>query len=309
MRPRLVVLGSANMDLVVRSSHIAAPGETVLGQAFRQIPGGKGANQAVAAARLGAEVAFIGRVGNDAFGESLRAGLQADGIGTAFLRTDPTEPTGVALIGVDDHGQNAITVASGANFRVCETDVDAASSLLSGASALLLQLEIPRDVIVYAAHKAHDAGIKVLLNPAPVSLSDPLSASLFAQLDVLTPNEHEAAALLGYSTPDGLDWREVAERLRAKGAKSVIITLGAAGCVVADTNGVRRVPAVAATAVDTTAAGDCFSAALAVALAEGCTLDNAARFAAQAAAISVTRAGAQTSLPTRVEVDAAFGTR
>ena len=309
MKPLLLVIGSANMDLVVRSEHIAAPGETVLGEAFRQIPGGKGANQAVAAARLGAEVTFVGRVGNDLFGEAIRAGLQAEGIDITLLQTEPTEPTGVALIGVDAKGQNAITVAPGANSRVSASDVEQALSRIEGVSAVLLQLEIPLKTVLCATQKAHAAGIPVILNPAPVSPAAPLPDSLLAQIDVLTPNEHEAAALLGYETTEGLEWKAVALRLLDKGVKTVVITLGEAGCVLADANGSRTIPAFTVKAVDTTAAGDCFTGALAVALAEGRSLDEAARFAAQAASISVTRVGAQPSLPTRPEVDAARATR
>lgn len=309
MRSHLVVIGSANMDLVVRSERIPAPGETVLGEAFRQIPGGKGANQAVAAARLGAPVIFVGRVGQDPFGEALRAGMQADGIDTSCLQTDLTEPTGVALIGVDAQGRNAITVASGANFQVGSDDVDQAYPAIRRASTLLLQLEIPRETVLYAAQMARIVGIPVILNPAPVSPSDPLPDSLLAQIDVLTPNEHEAAALLGYASTAGLDWEQIAIALRDRGVKTVVITLGEEGCVLADASGVRLVPAVPVKAVDTTAAGDCFTGALAVALAENRSLHEAAQFAAQAAAISVTRPGAQPSLPTRTEVVNALSTR
>jgi ribokinase len=210
---------------------------------------------------------------------------------------------------VDACGQNAITVASGANFQVDTSDVDQAFSSLPGVSALLLQLEIPRETVRHATQKAREAGLKIILNPAPVSLSDPLPDSLLAQIDVLTPNEHEAAALLGYETTDGLEWEEVAIHLRAKGVQAVVITLGADGCVVADATGVRRVSAFAVQAVDTTAAGDCFTGAIAVALAEGRSLDDAARFASLAASLSVTRSGAQPSLPTRSEVDTALSTR
>jgi ribokinase len=293
------------MDLVVRSQRIPSPGETVLGEGFRQIPGGKGANQAVAAARLGAEVTFVGRVGADLFGEALRAGMQADGIDTAYLRTDPTEPTGVALIGVDAAGRNAITVASGANFQVSPADVEEAWPRIAGASALLLQLEIPIATVLYAAQRAHEAGIRVLLNPAPVSPTDPLPASLLALIDVLTPNEHEAAALTGWPVNDASNWNTIAVALLARGVRAVVITLGEAGCLAADASGVTTIAGVAVQAVDTTAAGDCFTGALAVALAEGCSLIEAARFAGHAAAISVTRPGAQPSLPTRAEVEAA----
>jgi len=309
MKPSLVVIGSANMDLVVRSAHIAAPGETVLGEAFRQIPGGKGANQAVAAARLGAAVTFVGRVGNDLFGEALRAGMQADGIGTTYLQTDPNEPTGVALIGVDAHGQNAITVASGANFQVSAADIDQVLPTIRQAAAILLQLEIPRETVLHAAQQAHEAGIPVILNPAPASLTDPLPASLLARIDVLTPNEYEASALLGLEYHAESDWTAVANRLLARGVNAVVITLGENGCIVANATGSSHIPAVPVAAVDTTAAGDCFTGALAVALAEGHSLTEAAQFAAQAAAISVTRPGAQPSLPTRSEVDATRQTR
>jgi len=302
MKPSLVVIGSANMDLVVRSAHIAAPGETVLGEAFRQIPGGKGANQAVAAARLGAAVTFVGRVGTGLFGEALRTGLQADGIDTTHLQTDPTEPTGVALIGVDAQGRNAITVAPGANFQVSAQDIDQALPAIRQAAAILLQLEIPRATVLYAAQQAHAAHIPVILNPAPASLTDPLPDSLLAQIDVLTPNEYEAAALLGLEYHEDSDWTAIAKLLLAKGVKAVVITLGEEGCLVADATGSHHIPAISVTAVDTTAAGDCFTGALAVALAEGHSLEEAGRFAAQAAAISVTRPGAQPSLPSRSEV-------
>ena len=302
MKPSLVVIGSANMDLVVRSAHIAVPGETVLGGAFRQIPGGKGANQAVAAARLGAAVTFVGRVGNDLFGEALRAGLQAEGIDTTYLQTDPTEPTGVALIGVDAQGQNAITVASGANFQVNTSDIDQALPAIRQASAILLQLEIPRETVLYVAQQAHSAGIPIILNPAPASRTDPLPDSLLAQIDVLTPNEYEAAALLGLEYHKDSDWAAIADLLLAKGVKAAVITLGKEGCIVANATGSHHIPALPVTAVDTTAAGDCFTGALAIALAEGRSLEESARFAAQVAAISVTRPGAQPSLPTRSEV-------
>ena len=309
MKPRLVVIGSANMDLVVRSQRIAAPGETVLGEAFRQIPGGKGANQAVAAARLGAEVTFVGRVGQDLFGEALRSGFQKDGIDTEFLRTDPTEPTGVALITVDAAGQNAITVASGANHKVNHEDVEAALWAVEAASAVVLQLEIPLETVFYAAQKARAAGVRVILNPAPVSADKPLPDALYALIDVLIPNEFEAAALLGHKLTGDNDWGAMAELLLAKGVRAVVITLGAEGCILADAAGSRHLAAMAVKAVDTTAAGDCFTGALAVASAEGRSLDDAALFAAQAASISVTRTGAQPSLPTRREVDAAPAAR
>ncbi len=304
MRPQILVIGSANMDLVVRAEWIAGPGETVLGEAFRQIPGGKGANQAVAAARLGAEVFFLGRVGRDAFGDALAAGLEKEGIKLDLLRHDREAPTGVALISVDAQGQNAITVAPGANGQVSAEDVMDAAAVFAVTSAVVVQLEIPLPTVLAALETARACGVRTLLNPAPFRHTDALPDGLLACVDVLIPNEHEAAALLGYATTDGLVWEEVVARLLAKGVGAVIVTLGAEGCVLADKTGTRRLPAHPVKAIDTTAAGDCFTGALAVALAEGRSLDDAARFACVAASLSVTRFGAQPSLPTRAEVEA-----
>lgn len=301
--PRIVVIGSANMDLVVRAERIPSPGETVLGGDFMMAPGGKGANQAVAAARLGAHVTFVGRVGADAFGDALNAALTADGIDTTFLRRDKASASGVALIGVDAKGQNAIMVAPGANYTICPEDIDAARDNIAAAYAVVVQLEIPRAAVAHAIAVAKAAGTRVLLNPAPIRHVNPLPEELLRQVDILTPNEHETANLLGRSEPDGLDWEAAAQQLRGRGIEDVIITLGSHGCLIASAAGLEMLPAERVAPVDTTAAGDCFSGALAVALAEGRTLRDAARFAARAAAISVTRMGAQTSLPTRAEVD------
>ena len=303
MRPRLVVVGSANMDLVVKAERIPAPGETVLGGAFVRAAGGKGANQAVAAARLGAEVRFVGCVGTDEFGDTLAAEMESAGVHIDLLRRDRTEPTGVALIGVDGQGRNAIIVAPGANHRLLPSDIAAARCAIETAYAVVVQLEIPMDTVEAAVDAARAAGTKVILNPAPVRESSPLSDALLAKVDFLTPNEHEAAHILGCSLADIVDWPEAAIRLRAKGIGAVVITLGELGCVLADHQGARAIPAVSATPIDTTAAGDCFTGAMAVGLAEGLSLDDAARFASRAAALSVTRLGAQPSLPTRAEVD------
>ncbi|HLK58996.1 MAG TPA: ribokinase [Chthonomonadaceae bacterium] len=303
-RSRIVVIGSANQDLVVRTEHIPAPGETVLGGAFVMPPGGKGANQAVAAARLGAEVRFVGRLGQDAFGDALREAMEASGILPDHIRRDPEHPTGVALIGVDTQGQNAIIVAPGANHQLSIADIEAARDSIAAADAVVLQLEIPLETVVYAVGLARSVGTRVLLNPAPVRHTDPLPGDLLRQVDVLTPNEHEAANLLGHATPEGLDWAEVAKTLLQKGVGAVVITLGSEGCLVATDGTLERLPALPVPPVDTTAAGDCFTGALAVALAEGKDLTTAARFATRAAALSVTRMGAQPSLPTRAEIDA-----
>jgi len=300
--PRLVVIGSANMDLVVRTERIPSPGETILGGAFVMAPGGKGANQAVAAARLGGQVRFVGRIGADPFGDALLAQMLAAGIETEHVIRDPEQPTGVALIGVDAQGQNAIMVAPGANSRVSPADVDAARASIRAAAGVVIQLEIPRETVLHAVAVARAEGTRVILNPAPIRHTNPLSNDLLRQVDVLTPNEHEAANLLGHAEPEGLDWEQAATELQARGIPNVVITLGSEGCVVASRAGIQRLPAVPVTAIDTTAAGDCFTGALAVALAEGADLLPAARFATRAAALSVTGLGAQPSLPSRAAV-------
>ncbi len=301
--PRIVVVGSANMDLVVRCERIARPGETVLGGEFVSVPGGKGANQAVAASRLGALVAFVGRVGQDANGDRLLAALRGDHVITEYLKQDADHATGVALIVVDAHGQNAITVAPGANHHVSPDDVEAARHVIFAADAVIIPLEIPLETVAYAAKLARSVGTRVILNPAPAP-AVPLPPDLLRSIDVLTPNEHEAATLLGLASGEGQDRNALALELRAQGVANVVVTLGANGCMLASEAGVEHIAAHAVTPVDTTAAGDCFTGALTVALAEGQSLADAARFAARAAALSVMRAGAQPSLPTRAETDA-----
>jgi len=303
LKPKLVVIGSSNRDLVVKTERIPAPGETVIGGAFVSAPGGKGGNQAVAASRLGAEVWFVGCVGNDALGSVLAEEMAEAGIHVDFLHFDPDAPTGVALIGVDARGQNAIIVAPGANHRVSRADVEAAREIIVEAYAVIVQLEIPMEAVEAAIDAASAAGTKVVLNPAPMRGDRALPDSLLRKVDILTPNEHEAAQILGHHSPEGLHWEEVAEQIRAKGVDTVVITLGDAGCLLADSTGSRRLPSMPVTAIDTTAAGDCFTGALAVGLAEGKSLDAAAIFATHAAGISVTRLGAEPSLPTRGELD------
>lgn len=303
MRPRIVVIGSANMDLVVRCERIASPGETVLGGEFVTASGGKGANQAVAAARLGAEVVFVGRVGGDAFGEQLLAALANDGILTDHLKRDTHYPTGVALICVDAQGQNAITVAPGANHQVSTDDVLAAREVIAVADAVILQLEIPMETVSFAVGLARSLQTRVILNPAPISLTKPLSVDLLRQVDVLIPNAHEAANLLDYPTHEGRDMNAIARALYERSQAHVVVTLGADGCLLATETGCQHIAALQVTPVDTTAAGDCFTGALAVALCEGRSLTEAVGFATRAAALSVTRFGAQPSLPTRAELD------
>jgi len=301
-KPRIVVVGSANMDLVVRTKHIPKPGETVLGGEFFQLPGGKGANQAVAAARLGGDVTFIGCVGQDAFGDALLAGLVRDGIDVKHVQRVKDIASGVALIGVDSDGQNSIIVAPGANAALNSKDIDAAEKTIESADSVVAQFEVSQEAVTRAMHIAALNGLHTILNPAPYQYGDKLSMSLLSSIEVLVPNEHEAAAMLGIRPGTRVDYRAAAEALLRYGAGSVIITLGDQGCIVADENGAREIPPVRVTSVDSTAAGDCFCGALAVAMAEGKSLDDAARFASAAAAISVTRMGAQASMPIRSEV-------
>jgi ribokinase len=293
-RPRIVVLGSANMDLVAYVPVAPARGETVLGREFRTVPGGKGANQAVAAARAGAEVRMIGAVGEDGYGAQLRASLAESGVDVSLLRTVPG-PTGTAHIVVDDAGGNSIVVVPSANATVTTLD-DADLAALAGADALLLQLELPLAAVLAGAVAGRAAGVRVVLTPAP---AQPLPAALFGAVDLLVPNEHEAAALTGLADP-AAGLAALLERV-----PEVVITLGAAGCLYGRRGAAPlRVAAPRVEAVDSTAAGDTFVGALAVALAEGRPPDAALSWASVAAGLSVQRSGASTSMPTRAEIDA-----
>lgn len=296
----IIVVGSLNMDLVVRSPRHPKPGETIIGGDFRRIPGGKGANQAVAAARLGARVEMIGRVGGDGFGSELLANLRAAGVGTGGILQDAAAATGVALIVVDAQGQNAIVVASGANMRVTAGDVDRAMSALGGAAAVLLQLESPLPVVAHAARLGRHHGARVILNPAP---AQPLDADLLALIDYLVPNESETELLTGIQVRDARSRKRAADKLLQQGVGTVVLTLGEHGALLVNSDGATHIPAFRVEVVDTTAAGDAFVGALGVALAEGQSPTKAMRFASAAAAISVTRMGAQPSLPTRAEVE------
>ena len=299
MGAKIVVVGSLNMDLIGRVPHIPAPGETVLGSHFNTAAGGKGANQAVAAARLGAQVTMVGCVGGDDYGRQLLAGLQADGVDTQFVRVDAGAHSGVALITVDDAGENSIVVISGANWQLTQADVAAAEAVIAAADMLVLQLESSLEVVVYAAEMAARHAVPVLLNPAPAR---PLPARLLANIAYLIPNESEAALLADCAVDDMAGVETAVHRLREQGVAHVILTMGSRGAYLHSGDESHMVPAFPVQPVDTTAAGDAFVAGVAVAVAEGRPLTEAARFAAAAGALAATQHGAQPSLPTRTAV-------
>jgi ribokinase len=300
MAPRIVVVGSSNTDLVVTLPALPKPGETLLGGDLLTAQGGKGANQAVAAARLGAAVTLVGCVGDDDFGVASLAQYAREGMDTRRMRVVAGTPSGVALIFVGASGENMIAVASGANLRLSAADIEAAASVIQAADVLLLQLETPLTTVLSAAHLAHAAGVKVILNPAP---AQPLPPSLLALVDVLTPNEREALLVSGL--PADAAPAAAAAHLQSLGVKTVVVTLGAAGALVKDAaHPAFTVPSFRVPAVDTVAAGDAFNGGLAVALAQDQPLAAAVRFANAVAALAVTRPGAQSSLPSAQEVAA-----
>jgi ribokinase len=284
---------------VIRSGRLPAPGETILGGQFIMNPGGKGANQAVAAARLDGEVTFIASVGNDVFGQEAVKGFQGHGIDTDFIVIDQESPSGVALIMVDDKGENCISVALGANSTMQTSDIDKASELIEHASFVLIQLEIPMEVVAYAVKMASKTGTRVVLNPAPAqSLSDDILSSLH----IITPNETETALLTGIKVEDEASARKAAKTLRDKGVDIVVITMGRSGAYVLSDEEDQIVPCPQVQAVDTTAAGDTFNGALVVGLSDGLNLRDAIEFANKAAAYSVTKMGAQASAPSRNDI-------
>lgn len=301
--PTIVVAGSSNTDMVISGPRIPAPGETVLGGDFMTSAGGKGANQAVAAARLGADVTFIARLGTDIFGDRAIDNYKEDGINTAFIVRDGDAPSGIALIMVDEKGENAISVASGANMHLTPADVDAADAIITAADAVLLQLEVPYETVRHTAALAADAGVPVILNPAPARALD---IDLLQHVDYLTPNESEAESLTGIQVVDDATADQAAQRLLELGVGIALITLGAHGAWRADKTGSGRIPARAVKTVDTTGAGDAFNGALAVALAEQRPLEEAIRFAGCAGALAVTKPGAQPALPERAAVDTLY---
>ncbi len=295
--PKITVVGSLNMDLIVRAPHIPAPGETVTGRTFSTAAGGKGANQAVAAARLGAQVTMVGCVGDDAHGRALISGLQADGIRTDFVRVDGKAATGVALITVADSGENSIVVSPGANHTLSPADVSAAEAAIGGADMVLLQLEIPLETVTAAVQMAKKHRVPVLLNPAP---AHPLPDEVLASVTYFIPNETETALYCGFPVSDDRGAEKAAGQLSERfGMEMVVLTLGSRGALLHTGGQNIYVPPFSVSAVDTTAAGDAFVGGFAVAITEGRAPVDAAQFASAVAALSVTKAGAQPSLPRR----------
>lgn len=303
MAKKLLVVGSLNMDLIAQASRLPRPGETVLGGAFQTAPGGKGANQAIAAARLsaGVEVHLVGRVGDDAYGAALLDNLRRNGLSTRWVTRDPEASTGVALVTVDGSGQNTIVVCPGANARLEEADVTEALSAQGGAGALLIQLEIPLPTVAASIRKAHRLGVPVILNPAP---AQPLPLDLLSAVDFLVPNESEAELLSGVPIDGDPRRAERAARvLLERGVSTVLVTLGAQGALLVNNERVRLFPAHRVKAVDTTAAGDAFLGGFAVRLLEGNDLDEAIDWGCRAGALAASRLGAQPSLPLLDEVE------
>ena len=296
---KIIVIGSSNVDMVVRTSHMPAPGETILGGEFFMNQGGKGANQAVAIKRLGGNLIFMAKLGNDVLGRQSVGYFKKEGIDTRYIALDEDSASGVALISVDDHAENSIVVASGANMLLNEQDVDKMLEEMCEGDILLMQLEIPLQTVEYAARKAFGKGVKVVLNPAPARS---LPKELFRHLYMVTPNRIEAEMLTGIKIANDADVEKVAEEICAMGVKNVIITLGSKGCLIREEGVSYRIDAFKVEPVDTTAAGDTFNGALCVGLSEGMDLKQAAVMASKASSIAVTRMGAQSSIPYREEL-------
>ena len=296
---RIIVVGSTNMDMVVKTNHIPEPGETVLGGDFFMNPGGKGANQAVAIARLGGDVLFISKIGDDIFGKQSIQLFEEEGIEISGLVPDDSGPSGVALITVDKDGENSIVVAPGANANLLPGDVESTLEQLSDVGFMLMQLEIPMSTVLKAAEYGKKNNILVILNPAPVN--DEVF-QVFPFIDIITPNAKEAEMLTGIPVNSIESAEKAARTIREKGVKQVVITMGKMGALVLDDSDVAFIPATEVQTVDTTAAGDAFNGALVVALSEGKTFVDAVTFASSAAAITVTRMGAQSAMPYRNEL-------
>lgn len=300
MSKNILVIGSSNTDMIIKMKKMPKPGETVIGGKFSSAAGGKGANQAVAAARAGGNVTFIGRVGSDIFGETALDGFRKDGLNVDNVIKDQVEPSGVALIFVDENGENSIAVASGANGALSSQDIKNCEKIISKADILLMQLETPMDTIETAAKIAAKNNVKVILNPAP---AQKLNNELLKYVSIITPNETEAELLVGFPIANEKDAEKAAIVLNEFGIKTVIITLGSKGAFVLSDSFNGVVPAFSVKAIDTTAAGDVYNGALAVSLSEDKNIRDAVIFASAAAALSVTKMGAQTSAPRKEDID------
>ena len=298
-KPRITVVGSFNFDLVIKTERRPQKGETLIGQSFGMFVGGKGFNQAVAAARLGAQVSMVGKLGVDYFGERFLQALKVEGIDSSHVYQDETSHTGVGTPVIDSHGDNSIIIVPGANLKLTPADVDEAANLIQQADMLMLQLEVSLDATLRAAEIAHQAGVPVMLNPAP---AQKLPESLLKCVSCLTPNETEAQILTGTSVADDASAAQAARYLLEHGVGMVVVTLGERGSLVADGKTVRRVPAYPVKVVDTTAAGDAFCAGLAVQLAQKQPPDAALRFANAAGALATTVMGAEPSMPHLAEL-------
>lgn len=296
----ITVAGSLNMDLVVYADRIPRPGETVLGRNFRQMPGGKGANQASAAAKLGADVRMIGCVGADSFGAQLKESLSSDGVDVEYVMVSPDVATGVAVIQVESSGDNSITVAAGANYSITAEDIAGMQDVVTGSDVILLQLEIPLETVKAVIFAAKSEGKLVILNPAPAAFLD---EEILSRTDILTPNETELEFLSGHRTDTLENLKAAGTILLEKGVKDLVITLGSRGALHMNQYGAAHYDAYRVNAVDTTAAGDSFNAALAVFLSEGKTMEEAIGFAMKVGAMTVTKEGAQPSLPLLEEVN------
>ncbi len=294
---KIVVIGSSNTDMIIKAERIPVPGETILGGDFMMADGGKGANQAVAIAKLGGDITFVAKLGNDMFGDNALEKYSLYGINTKYVYRDDS-PSGVALIMVDSKGENCISVASGANAKLSVDDIDICREEIENAEILLMQIEIPEETICYATDIAYKAGVKVILNPAPASALPP---ELYRKLYMITPNRTEAQILSGISINDIESAKKAALIIAAKGVKIVLITLGDKGALILEDGKFTYVEAHRVDAVDTTAAGDVFNGAVCVGISEGMSIEKAVRFATVASSISVTRMGAQTSIPARDE--------
>ena len=290
----ILVIGSINMDLIINVDKMPKKGQTILGENFNQIPGGKGANQAVAVARLGGNVAMIGKVGQDNLGNKLIQSMNNDGVDTSFIKSEKDIPTGVALITVDRSGENSIVVAPGANYEIEKKDIDKAKKLIEYSKIVITQLEIPIEIVKYTLSKAKENGKYTILNPAPAQVLD---RDIIKNIDLLTPNETELEILSGISIRNEEDIRKAAQKLIDLGIKELIITLGDSGCIYVNKNTFKKYDAYKVVPVDTTGAGDSFNAAIAVGLSHEKDINEIIDFALKVGALAVTKEGAQSSLP------------